>query len=49
MHGEVKKWRMSEEERLAYIAKHPIVKPQKPKAKGESFANIHEMKKRKKK
>jgi hypothetical protein len=49
LHGEVKKWQMTEEERLAYIEKHPIIKPQKSKVKGYTFANIHEMKKRKKK
>jgi hypothetical protein len=48
LHGKVTKSQMTEEERLAYIAKYPIIK-QKPNAKGITFANIHEMKKRKKK
>ncbi|MGG3572844.1 hypothetical protein ABES80_10215 [Bacillus gobiensis] len=29
--GEVVTWKMSEEERLAYIAKHPIIPEEKPK------------------
>ncbi|MGG3642012.1 hypothetical protein ABES38_11640 [Bacillus gobiensis] len=29
--GKVKVWRMSEEERQAYIAKHPIIHTEKPK------------------
>ncbi|MGG3571072.1 hypothetical protein ABES80_01030 [Bacillus gobiensis] len=29
--GKVKVWKMSEEERLAYIAKHPIIPEEKPK------------------
>lgn len=31
MHGEVVTWFMTEEERLAYIAKHPIVPTEMPK------------------
>lgn len=31
MHGQVKVWYMSEEERLSYIAKHPIKQDEKPK------------------
>ncbi|MEM5591898.1 hypothetical protein AAHH67_09500 [Niallia circulans] len=30
LHSKVKVWQMTEEERLAYIAKHPIV-PTEPK------------------
>lgn len=30
-HGEVTVWKMSEEDRLAYIAKHPIKQTEKPK------------------
>lgn len=37
MHGEVKVWHMSEEERLDYIKKHPI---KKTDSSGSSFANI---------
>ncbi|WP_179212614.1 hypothetical protein [Priestia aryabhattai] len=37
--SEVKVWYMTEEERLAYIKKHPIV-PTKRK-KGDSFADIY--------
>jgi len=39
MHGEVKVWYMTEEERLAYIKKNPIV-PVKRK-KGSSYVNIY--------
>lgn len=38
--GKVTVWYMTEEERLAYIAKHPIVPIEKPS--GQSFSNIHE-------
>lgn len=46
MHGKVEVWYMSEEQRLAYIAKHPIRSEEKPK--GSSFSNIHEYGERKK-
>jgi hypothetical protein len=46
MLGKVKEWTMTEEERLAYIAKHPIVK--KEKSKEDTYANIHGMKRKKK-
>jgi hypothetical protein len=46
MLGKVKEWKMTEEERLAYIAKYPIVKNEKPKE--DTYANIHEMKRKKK-
>lgn len=44
LHGEVIVWQMTEEERLAYIAKHPIVPTEKPRA--GQFSNIHEMKRK---
>jgi DNA invertase Pin-like site-specific DNA recombinase len=37
--GKVTVWQMTEEERLAYIAKHPIVPTEKPK--GVAFSDIH--------
>jgi hypothetical protein len=37
--GKVTVWQMTEEERLAYIEKHPII-PTKKK-RNESFDNIH--------
>ncbi|MFS0820787.1 hypothetical protein [Bacillus sp. 1P02SD] len=40
--GKVHVWYMTEEERLAYIAKHPIVPTEKPN--GTDFATIKEMK-----
>jgi hypothetical protein len=46
MLSKVHKWTMTEEERLAYIAKHPIVKKVKPKE--DTYSNIHEMKRKKK-
>jgi hypothetical protein len=36
--GEVKVWYMTEEERLAYIKKHPIKSTKKPK--GASYVNV---------
>lgn len=42
MHGEVEVWYMTEEQRLAYIDKHPIRSEEK--SKGMSFSNIHERK-----
>lgn len=34
MHGKVHEWKMTEEERLAYIKKHPIIPTEKPKGTG---------------
>ncbi|WP_419882771.1 hypothetical protein ACN6MY_03620 [Peribacillus sp. B-H-3] len=40
--SEVTVWYMTEDERLAYIEKHPIVKTEKPKGKRDlAFANIN--------
>ncbi|MBO0961481.1 hypothetical protein J1P26_17380 [Neobacillus sp. MM2021_6] len=39
--GKVTVWQMSEEQRLAYIAKHPIVPTERPK--GTKFSNVTEM------
>jgi DNA invertase Pin-like site-specific DNA recombinase len=39
--GKVTVWQMSEEERLAYIKKHPIIPVEKPK--GTGLTNISEM------
>lgn len=38
MMGKITVWRMSEEERLAYIAKHPIRPTEK--LNGSTFANL---------
>ncbi len=38
MIGKVKTWYMTEEERIAYIKKHPIVPIEKPK--GSAFADV---------
>ncbi|MBT2727855.1 hypothetical protein J7E63_12990 [Bacillus sp. ISL-75] len=38
--GQVTTWQMTEEERLAYIEKHPV-KPTKKAKKKEAFENIH--------
>jgi hypothetical protein len=40
MLGKVTVWQMTEEERLAYIAKHPIRPTEKPKGSGYDHANI---------
>ncbi|KON86597.1 hypothetical protein AF332_07040 [Sporosarcina globispora] len=41
--GEVTEWKMTEEERLAYIAKHPIRPTKKAVKKANSaFANIRD-------
>ena len=41
MLGEVKVWYMTEEERLAYIKKHPIKQTEKPKGSGIfTFENV---------
>lgn len=37
LNGEVHTWFMTEEERLAYIKKHPILATEKPK--GSTFVN----------
>ena len=39
--GKVKVWYMTEEERLAYIEKHPIVPIDQPK--GMAFENIYNL------
>jgi hypothetical protein len=49
MLGKVREWKMTEEERLAYIAKYPIIKRDKSKEKEDTFANIHEMRRKTKK
>jgi hypothetical protein len=46
MLGKVHVWKMTEEERLAYIAKHPIKPIEKTKEKEDTFANIHDMRKK---
>ncbi len=46
-HGKVTVWYMTEEERLAYIKKHPIV-PTENKS-GAAFSNIHGYGERRKK
>jgi hypothetical protein len=45
MLGKVHTWTMTEKERLAYIAKNPIIKKDK-RAKVDSYSNIHDMKRR---
>jgi hypothetical protein len=49
MLGKVHEWKMTEEERLAYIAKHPIKPIEKPREKEDTFANIYDMRKKVKK
>lgn len=44
--GPVTEWKMTEEERLAYIAKHPIVPTEPPS--GSKFAKVNEMKRQNK-
>lgn len=46
MHGKVKVWYMSEEERLAYIEKYPIIPIEKPKS---AFTDIYTYGNRRKK
>lgn len=41
MSGEVKVWYMTEEERLAYIRKHPIVPTEKPR--GSSYSGVYDI------
>jgi len=41
MEGQVKTWKMTEEQRLAYIDKHPIVSTKKTKGKAAAFSNIN--------
>lgn len=41
LNGEVHTWFMTEEERLAYIKKHPIVQTEKPK--GSTYANVYDI------
>ena len=48
--SEVTVWYMTEEERLAYIKKHPIVpSEEKPNKSGAAFSNIHAYGERKRK
>jgi hypothetical protein len=42
-------WKMTEKERLAYIAKHPIKPLTKTKEKEDTFANIYDMRRKVKK
>ncbi|WP_253620684.1 hypothetical protein [Bacillus amyloliquefaciens] len=42
-HGEVTTWVMSEEERLEYIKKHPIISTEKPKAGIQLFPSNYWM------
>jgi hypothetical protein len=49
MLGKVHKLTMTEEERLAYIAKHPIKPLEKTREKEDSFANIYDMTRKEKK
>jgi hypothetical protein len=42
--NDVKIWYMTEEERLAYIKKNPIVP--RPRKKGDSFRDIYKAKRR---
>lgn len=46
--GRVHRWFMTEEERLAYIEKYPIIPDYEELAKRRaSYVNIHEMKRKK--
>lgn len=47
MVSEVKVWYMTEQERLDYIAKHPIIPTGKPRI--EAFSDVHTFDERKKK
>lgn len=48
--SEVKIWYMTEEERLAYIKKHPIVpSEEQPNKSGAAFSDIHAYGQRKRK
>jgi hypothetical protein len=46
MLGKVREWTMTEKERLAYIAKHPIKPLTKTKEKEDTFANIYDMRRK---
>jgi hypothetical protein len=46
MLGKVHEWKMSEEERQAYIEKHPIKPIEKPKEKEDTFANIYDLRRK---
>jgi hypothetical protein len=46
MLGKVREWKMTEKERLAYIAKYPIIKKDKPMEKEDTFANIYDMRRK---
>jgi hypothetical protein len=46
MLGKVHEWTMTEKERLAYIAKYPIKPLTKKKEKEDTFANIHDMRRK---
>jgi hypothetical protein len=45
MHGQVHTWVMTEEERQAYIKKHPIVPTERPK--GATFYDVNERQRKK--
>lgn len=47
MHGKVHVWHMTEQERLAYIKKHPIVPTERPKV--PAFSDIGSYGERRKK
>ncbi|UGB31693.1 hypothetical protein [Metabacillus sp. B2-18] len=41
MISKVHTWKMTEEERLAYIEKHPIIPTEKPK--GSSYSGVYDI------
>lgn len=47
IHGEVKVWYMTEEERLAYIKKHPIRPADESEKRGSSFSDLHTLRRKK--
>ena len=47
MIGKVVEWKMTEEERLAYIAKHPVkIKPDTDLKRKSTFVDIHTQRRR---
>ncbi|MCM3651312.1 hypothetical protein [Metabacillus litoralis] len=48
LNGKVHEWKMTEEERLAYIEKHPIIATKKPTSPHGYAKEIQDNKKRKK-